>query len=697
MTRKTQPHHDLSPDMHYLQRELYDLQRADNKIFEFLQQGALDGVWYWNLENTEEEWMSPQFWLTMGYDPTKRAHLSTEWQDLIHPDDLELALENFRAHLNDPNHPYDQIVRYAHANGSTVWVRCRGLIIRDEDGVPRRMLGVHTDVTALKQRERDLEQREQELLEAQQTLQRFIMRHTHDMRNPLHALKLMLENIQAQMDPLTQQSDIMIADDHHNQEQKCHNPDPKVLPHQTQQPSGSDNPNESEIFASTNVSLRNINRQHSPADQHRQPATKPASSTPNDVITRCLHTCQQLNQQINHLLEYGSLQSGSQRPQYEQFNVDDLVYGIANQFEDRCRLAGVRFQLHAETSETICFQDIVRLTQVIANVIDNALKFTSQGGFIGVQIEIDRSDPQELQLRCVVRDTGVGIAPERLPRVFAPFETFPDGSSTKGYGLGLAICQQIMTMLQGTISLESLPQQGTTVTMVAPAIVVTDTTPSQELYDQANLSPHALGALPDTHDSALSSGTSGPHTSIATPYLSKKAQLSQQAAEQDGTSDYQATQAHFQESTEDILEQRPVSLAGRRVLVVHHDAVAMFKYARILHEHGVAVARALPQQVSALSESENEAVVMDIACFQATHQIGNKRDVSLVTNAEQTVLLSCLQALPVIVVDEDCSINSFVTNAIGQLHGQYVSDAIEHPNDLLLALNKVLTLHETRT
>ncbi|NJO37213.1 MAG: PAS domain-containing protein [Rhizobiales bacterium] len=80
------------------------------------------------------------------------------WRANIHPDDLAVALENFERHRADPTHPYDQIVRYRHKDGSTVWVRCRGLIIRDEDGTLRRMLGAHTDITLLKCAEEKLRQ-----------------------------------------------------------------------------------------------------------------------------------------------------------------------------------------------------------------------------------------------------------------------------------------------------------------------------------------------------------------------------------------------------------------------------------------------------------------------------------------------------------------------------------------------------------
>lgn len=144
----------------YLKTELYALVREDESIFEFLQDGSLDGMWYWDLENPESEWMSPRFWTLLGYDPAEKSHQSSEWQDLIHPEDLKIAIENFKKHCDDPNHPYDQVVRYTHKNGSTVWVRCRGLAIRDDNGKPVRMLGAHTDLTSQKQAQQHLAQSE---------------------------------------------------------------------------------------------------------------------------------------------------------------------------------------------------------------------------------------------------------------------------------------------------------------------------------------------------------------------------------------------------------------------------------------------------------------------------------------------------------------------------------------------------------
>lgn len=150
------------PKSSYLKKELYELIKKDDKIFDFIQHSSLDGMWYWDLENPENEWMNERFWTVLGYNPNEMPHKSSAWQKIINQDDLKEALHNFTKHCEDPNHPYDQIVRYTHKNGSTVWIRCRGLAIRDKDGKAIRMLGAHHDITAIKRGELLLKEKNEE-------------------------------------------------------------------------------------------------------------------------------------------------------------------------------------------------------------------------------------------------------------------------------------------------------------------------------------------------------------------------------------------------------------------------------------------------------------------------------------------------------------------------------------------------------
>jgi PAS domain S-box-containing protein len=150
---------------HYLFSELKSLLNTDESLFNFLESSALDGVWFWDLEEPENGWMSPTFWKILGFDPVSKRHLRSEWQHLVNREDLKDALDNLEQHYANPSSMFDQIIRYSHKNGHTVWVRCRGVAIRDSNGKPIRMLGAQTDVTELKLQELSrLEQEKQQKL-----------------------------------------------------------------------------------------------------------------------------------------------------------------------------------------------------------------------------------------------------------------------------------------------------------------------------------------------------------------------------------------------------------------------------------------------------------------------------------------------------------------------------------------------------
>ena len=92
----------------YLKDELYDLVKRDDSIFEFLQSGSLDGVWYWDMEKPDNEWLSPEFKALFGYEDHEVPNTAEWWQKNISPEDLPAVLERFEAHLKDPSVPYDR-------------------------------------------------------------------------------------------------------------------------------------------------------------------------------------------------------------------------------------------------------------------------------------------------------------------------------------------------------------------------------------------------------------------------------------------------------------------------------------------------------------------------------------------------------------------------------------------------------------
>jgi signal transduction histidine kinase len=139
--------------------------------------------------------MSPEMWRLFGVDPATKRHDPAEWKDLIFQEDLKVALENFERHCADPDHPYDQVVRYRHADGSTVWVRCRGIAIRDGSGKPIRMLGAHNDLTAVKVAEEAAQAALRETKSANEELRSFAYSISHDLKAPSNTIDMLLREI----------------------------------------------------------------------------------------------------------------------------------------------------------------------------------------------------------------------------------------------------------------------------------------------------------------------------------------------------------------------------------------------------------------------------------------------------------------------------------------------------------------------
>lgn len=143
-------------DFHYLQKELYDSIKNDSELFDFIQESALDGLWYWDLEHPEHEWMNRKFWSVLGYDSDEMPHSPSSWQTIINPKDYQLAWEKIQQSLADPTIPYEQIIEYTHKSGRPIFIKCYGKVRCNAEGKPIRMLGAHIDETETVYKEKEL-------------------------------------------------------------------------------------------------------------------------------------------------------------------------------------------------------------------------------------------------------------------------------------------------------------------------------------------------------------------------------------------------------------------------------------------------------------------------------------------------------------------------------------------------------------
>ncbi|WP_051336112.1 PAS domain-containing protein [Aquimarina latercula] len=142
----------------FLKEKLYQLIKKEDKIFDFIQDSVWDGLWFWDLKKPKNEWVNKNFWDTLGYNPKQMPDKISSWRDVIKDEDLKKIsdnLENYSYHLSDS---YEQVLRYTHKLGHIVWLQFNGLIIKDDDGKPTQMLGIHTDLSKLKRTEEKLQE-----------------------------------------------------------------------------------------------------------------------------------------------------------------------------------------------------------------------------------------------------------------------------------------------------------------------------------------------------------------------------------------------------------------------------------------------------------------------------------------------------------------------------------------------------------
>ncbi|HTW35936.1 MAG TPA: ATP-binding protein [Rhizomicrobium sp.] len=168
---------------------------------------------------------------------------------------------------------------------------------------------------------------------------------------------------------------------------------------------------------------------------------------------------------IGDVLDMAKIEAGKLQLVFEDVNLSNVLDECAQVVSDRAKSAGVDIRLR--TNGTICSADRRAMKQIVLNLLSNAVKFTPAGGSVEALDEIvgDR-------VRIVIADTGIGIAPEDLPRLANPFEQVcADPKLAKsGTGLGLSLVRALAEKHGGTLAIASQPAEGTIVTVEFPHV-----------------------------------------------------------------------------------------------------------------------------------------------------------------------------------------------------------------------------------
>lgn len=139
-----------------LKSEFHNLIHKDEKILCALLFASNDGFLFYDLTSFKKAWLSSKYWELLGYDSKEKEHMEHDWEDTIYEHDLNMALKELNEHSQDDNYLFDRFLRHKHKDGSTVWMRFRGIIIKDEQGSPIRLLGAYSDVSGYKKMEKKM-------------------------------------------------------------------------------------------------------------------------------------------------------------------------------------------------------------------------------------------------------------------------------------------------------------------------------------------------------------------------------------------------------------------------------------------------------------------------------------------------------------------------------------------------------------
>jgi len=425
----------ISTDITPRKRVEEALRRSEER-FALAIRGTDDGLWDWDLE-TNVVYFSPRWKSMLGCEEHEVADHFDSWQERLHPEDRQRALERIRDYFAQTVPSYELEHRLRHKDGSYRWILARGVALRHPDGRPYRMAGSHTDITDRKLTEAqiraqnlrlqemaeserrahaDLKTTHQQLLQAEKlaALGEMVAGVAHEINNPLAFVINNVAVIRRKLDALGQ----FMAD--------C----PEAA---------------------------------SRAVAGARPSPPGSKADPETVLRELLELTERSRDGLRRIEQVvGDLRTFARQEESDASEVD-LNAGIqstANIVRGRGRRKNIQLILELGPLPPVtCIA--TKINQVVLNLTANAIDASPEHGRVIVQT---RAVGDEVEIE--VHDDGPGIDPVIAGRIFDPFfSTKPPGTGT---GLGLSISYGIVQEHGGTIGFRSDPGEGTSFTVRLP-------------------------------------------------------------------------------------------------------------------------------------------------------------------------------------------------------------------------------------
>ncbi|MEN9841320.1 MAG: putative sensory/regulatory protein RpfC, partial [Verrucomicrobiota bacterium] len=377
---------------------------AQRRVLEFIIESDISGYWDWNIV-TGSLFLSPGLKRMLGYSPSELPNHFNTLQAHMHPEDYArngtILRRHFESHGREPF--YDE-VRWRHKNGSTIWVICTGGVVEwRPDGSPARMVGSHINITPAKEAEAKVQATNTRLAESIGEARLLAQKAEHANRAKSEFLANMSHEIRTPMNGVIGMTHLLL--------------DTPLNPQQ------------------------------------------------NSYARTIQSSGQSLILLINDILDLSKIEAGKLELESIPFELPRLLEDVSSPLRHQARAKDLRWLARwPDNLPRVVLGDPKRLRQILTNLAGNALKFTSTG-----QIELTAeilapAQAPKITVRFQVTDTGPGIPPDKIDRLFQKF-TQVDASTTRQYGgtgLGLAISKELINLQGGEIGVRSTPGQGST-------------------------------------------------------------------------------------------------------------------------------------------------------------------------------------------------------------------------------------------
>lgn len=492
-------------------RSEYEKINALLKESEFRLEFALDltqdGFWDWDIR-TNRVFFSKKWKALLGYAEDELDNDFTTWLNILHPEDRAKAVADLYAYIDGKSTYYYCVQRLLHKNGHYLWIEDRGAISqRDEAGRPIRMIGVHTDITDNVKSERELAKTEQMLTSFNENLSEGIYRSTPDkglvyvnkafaklfgyasVADALKAASSDLYQYPSQRASLVQQ--INAHQRFSSQEVLFKRTDGTTFWGLISSSKVEDNEGNvffdgaihditylkeaekklvetkeslEEALAAKKVFLSTISHEmRTPLNgingiveylKQSEHLTKE-----REAFDGLLFSVQHLNALLTNMMNFAfdGQQHVSASKREEETTLTGYFNTLISTFNAEAQQKGISIKLSADENLRVpVIIDMVGFSQVFNNLLVNAIKFT-ESGFIWISYTLMEQTDREAKLRFSVKDTGIGIPPEKQQLIFETF-TQADSSIKRKYGgtgLGLAICKQILKKYGSDIAVNS--------------------------------------------------------------------------------------------------------------------------------------------------------------------------------------------------------------------------------------------------